>query len=57
MKALRAFKVKYVPDKKMMTDRISVPKWGTVILIGSHKGEVLRNYEQAWNTIDAVING
>ena len=27
MKALRAFKVKYVPDKKMMTDRISVPKW------------------------------
>ncbi|MDC0697738.1 hypothetical protein [Blautia wexlerae] len=57
MKALRTFKAKYVPDKKMITDRISTPKWGAIILTGPHKGEVLRSYEQAWNTINAIING
>ena len=57
MKALRTFKAKYVPDKKMITDRISTPKWGVIILAGPHKGEVLRSYEQAWNTINAIING
>lgn len=34
MEALRIFKSKYVPDKKMMTDRINTPKWGTVIPTG-----------------------
>ena len=56
MKALRTFKTKYVPDKKMITDRISTPKWGAIILTGPHKGEVLRSYQQAWDTINAVIN-
>lgn len=57
MKALRIFKAKYVPDKKMITDRIGTPKWGSVIPTGPHKGEVLRSYQQAWDTINAVING
>lgn len=57
MKTLRRLKVNYAPDKKMVTDRISTPKWGAVISIGPHKGEVLRSYEQAWNTINAIING
>lgn len=57
MEALRIFKVKYVPDKKMITDRIGTPKWGYVIPAGPHKGEVLRSYQQAWDTINAVING
>lgn len=57
METLRIFKSKYVPDKKMITDRISTPKWGAIILTGPHKGEVLRNYEQAWDTINAIING
>lgn len=57
MKTLRIFKTNYVPDKKMITDRISTPKWGSVISTGPHKGEVLRSYQQAWDTINAVING
>ena len=57
MEALRAFKVKYVPDKKMITDRIGTPEWGTVIPTGPHKDEVLRSYQQAWDSINAVING
>ena len=57
MKVLRTLKTKYAPDKKMITDRISVPKWGTIISTGPHKGEVLRSYQQAWDTINAVING
>ena len=57
MEALRAFKVKYAPDKKIVTDRIGTPKWGTVIPTGPHKGEVLRSYQQAWDIINAVING
>lgn len=57
MKALRTFKTKYVPDKKMITDRIGTPKWGSVILTGPHKDEVLRSYQQAWDTINAAING
>nr|DAT54676.1 MAG TPA: hypothetical protein [Caudoviricetes sp.] len=57
MKALRTFKTKYVPDKKMITDRIGTPKWGSVIPTGPHKGEVLRSYQQAWDTINAAING
>lgn len=57
METLRGFKAKYVPDKKMTTDRISAPKWGTVIPSGPHKGEVLRTYQQAWDTISTVING
>lgn len=57
MKAFRIFKVKYVPDKKMITDRIGTPKWGSVIPTGPHKGEVLISYQQAWDTINAVING
>lgn len=57
MEALRIFKSKYVPDKKMITDRIGTPKWGSVIPTGPHKGEVLRSYQQAWDTINAVING
>lgn len=57
MKTLRIFKAKYVPDKKMITDRIGTPKWGSVIPTGPHKGEVLRSYQQAWDTINAVING
>lgn len=36
MKALRTFKAKYVPDKKMITDRISTPKWGAIIFTGPH---------------------
>jgi hypothetical protein len=43
--------------KKMITDRIGTPKWGSVISTGPHKGEVLRSYQQAWDTINAVING
>lgn len=57
MKAFRIFKAKYMPDKKMITDRISTLKWGSVIPTGPHKGEVLRSYQQAWDTINAVING
>ena len=57
MESLRTFKSKYVPDKKMITDRIGTPKWGTVIPTGPHKGEVLRSYRQAWDSINAVING
>ena len=34
MESLRTFKSKYVPDKKMITDRIGTPKWGTVIPTG-----------------------
>ena len=57
MKAFRIFKAKYVPDKKKITDRIGTPKWGSVISAGPHKGEILRSYQQAWDTINAVING
>lgn len=56
MESLRIFRSNYVPDEKMITDRISTPKWGTVISTGPHKGEVLRSYQQAWDTINAVIN-
>jgi hypothetical protein len=57
METFRTFKMKYVPDEKMITDRIGTPKWGYVIPAGPHKGEVLRSYQQAWDTINAVING
>ncbi len=60
METLRMFnqsKVKSVTRKRMMTDRIGVPKWGAIISAGPHKGEVLRSYEQAWDSINAIING
>lgn len=57
MNVFRIFKAKYMPDKKMITDRISTPKWGSVIPAGPHKGEVLRSYQQAWDSINAIING
>lgn len=60
METLRAFnriEVKSVTNKKMMTDRIVTPKWGAIISTGPHKGEILRSYEQAWNSINAIING
>ncbi len=57
MESLRTFRSKYVPDGNMITDRINTPKWGTVIPTGPHEGEVLRSYQQAWDTINAVING
>lgn len=57
METFRTFKLKYAPDKKMVTDRINTPKWGAVIPLGPHKGEVLRSYEQAWDSINAMING
>lgn len=28
METFRTFKMKYVPDEKMITDRIGTPKWG-----------------------------
>ena len=39
------------------TDRINTPKWGTVIPAGPNKDEVLRSYQQAWDTVNAIING
>lgn len=60
METLRTFnqsKAKSVMRKRMMTDRIGVPKWGAIISTGPHKGEVLRSYEQAWDSINAIING
>lgn len=57
METFRTFKSKYAPDKKMVTDRVNTPKWGTVIHSGPHKGEVLRSYQQAWDSINALING
>lgn len=57
MESIRTFRSKYVFDGKIITDRISTPKWGSVISTGPHKGEALRSYQQAWDTINAVING
>ena len=37
METFRTFKMKYVPDEKMITDRIGTPKWGYVIPAGPHK--------------------
>ena len=38
------------------TDRKCTPVWGTVIKTGSHKGEILTSYQQAWEVISEIIN-
>ena len=38
------------------TDRKCTPIWGAVIQCGSHKGEVLRSYEQAWDCVNEVFS-
>lgn len=56
METFRAF-AKKNGTKLHYTDRIATPKWGAVITIGPHKGAILRSYEQALDTINAIING
>lgn len=43
------------PSKK--SDRVGAPKWGTIIQIGSHKGERLSSYSQAWDIITETLKG
>lgn len=38
-------------------DRVNIPIWGSVIPLGSHQGEVLRSYQQAWDSIADVMRG
>ena len=38
-------------------DRVGTPKWGTIIEIGSHKGEILRSYQQSWEVISETLKG
>ena len=56
MEIFRAF-AKKNGGKFHYTDRINTPKWGSIITIGPHKGKALRSYEQALDTINAIING
>lgn len=46
---------KYAEEKSLPksknTDRVSTPNWGTIITIGSQKGEILTSYKQAWEII------
>lgn len=37
------------------TDKINMPNWGRVITTGPHKGEILRSYAQAWETVKDVL--
>lgn len=39
------------------TDRVNTPNWGHVITVGPHKGEILRSYAQAWETIEYTFKG
>ena len=38
-------------------DRVNCPIWGTVIGVGSHKGETLRSYKQAWEMMSEALKG
>lgn len=38
-------------------DRVNVPIWGTVIMAGSHAGETLRSYKQAWDMMSEALKG
>ena len=38
-------------------DRIPTPKWGTIVPIGSHKGERLSSYAQTWDIISEMLKG
>lgn len=37
--------------KAQKPDRVLTPNWGTIITVGSHKGERLCSYRQAWDII------
>lgn len=36
-------------------DEVSIPKWGSVIGDGRHKGEIMRSYQQAWDTLWDIL--
>ena len=38
-------------------NRVGTPKWGTTIEVGSHKGEVLISYAQAWDVMKEILHG
>ena len=38
------------------TDRVTTPIWGTVIMTGSQKGEILTSYNQAWKMICEILS-
>lgn len=38
-------------------DRVNVPIWGSVIGAGSHAGETLRSYKQAWEMMSEALKG
>lgn len=39
------------------SDRVLTPRWGSVVTIGSHKGEMLTSYAQAWDIIEETLRG
>lgn len=38
-------------------DRIGTPKWGSEIIIGSHKGEKITSYAQCWELMKELLTG
>ena len=38
-------------------DRVNVPTWGTVVVVGKHAGETLRSYKQAWEMMREALEG
>lgn len=41
--------------KVTKAEEVNTPKWGEEILVGRHKGEILRSYQQAWDTLYDVL--
>lgn len=37
-------------------DRVNTPLWGTTVVIGFHKGEILTSYAQAWDIMKEVLS-
>ena len=43
-------------SKSKATDKVKTPKWGTIITVGSQKGETLTSYKQAWEIICETLS-
>lgn len=49
---------KMTGGRKITTaDRVGIPLWGTVVAAGTHKGEILRSYAQAWSMLRDALKG
>lgn len=42
-------------NKIPQAEKVGTPRWGSEILEGRHQGEILRSYQQAWDTLWDIL--